>query len=386
MTNHIAAPTSASVTWTEHQAQRQARWRADMHGRPPKRIVIADDTWSADLAYRTISQGAALIWRGDFQNARQLLQALARRIDKKKRAAEPADLDLTARFHRHRQQQSQRAQLLNQILIELEEDGDIALRRAPDVRLACLAAMEPLPGAELVPLRALQGYVGAYEWQKKGVEIPGLPARIHVPHGVFSPLRGEYLELAWHAELPAGRRRAFDVGTGSGVLAAILALRGMKQVTATDINERALRCAAQNLERMGIGDRVVLEHADLFPDGKADLIVCNPPWLPVKPTSLIEQALYDPDHAMLRAFLRDACAHLEPQGQVWLIMSDLAETLGLRPTGRLQGMFRDSGLRVIERLETRPSHAKARDASDPLHLARSSEITSLWRLECTSAP
>lgn len=383
-----AATTSATtiVEWTEHLTQRQARWRVDMHGRPPVRIVIADDTWSADLAYRTISQGTALLWRGDFQNARQLLQALARRIDKKKRAAEPADLDVTARFHRHRQQQSQRAQLLNQILIELEEQDGIALRRAPDVRAACQAAMGRITEAELIPLRALQGYVGAYEWQKKGVDVAGLPARIHVPHGVFSPLRGEYLELVRHAELPAKRRRAFDIGTGSGVLAAILALRGMDQVVATDINERALECAALNLERMGIRDRVILEQTDLFPDGKADLIVCNPPWLPVKPTSRIEQALYDPDHAMLRAFLSRVAGHLEPQGQAWLIMSNLAETLGLRPAGQLQDMFRESGLRVIDRADTRPSHAKAQDASDPLHPARSSEITSLWRLECTSAP
>ncbi len=374
------------VEWFENQALRRAAWRVDLHGSPPKRIAIADDTWSADQAYRTITQGTALLWRGDFHNARQLMQALARRIDKKKAAASQSDADVTALFHRHRQQQSQRSQLLNQILIELQDDASIALRRAPDVRAACLAVMGGGNGACLIPLRALQGYIGAYEWQKKGVEIPGLPARIHVPHGVYSPLRGEYLQLVQSAPLPKHHRRAFDIGTGSGVLAAIIALRGVSCVVGTDINERALECAAENIARLGLSHQVALQHTNLFPEGKADLIVCNPPWLPVKPTSRLELALYDPQHAMLRAYLDGLQAHLDPRGEAWLIMSDLAEILGLRPSGQLREMFEAAGLRVIDKLDTRPVHAKAQDSTDPLHKARSMEVTSLWRLECNRAP
>jgi hypothetical protein len=46
-------------------------------------VVIADDRTNADVAYRLACEGTALLWRGDFQNARQLLQALARRADHK---------------------------------------------------------------------------------------------------------------------------------------------------------------------------------------------------------------------------------------------------------------------------------------------------------------
>src|SRR5690606_27547300 len=120
-----------------------------------------------------------------------------------------------------------------------------------------------------------------------GVQIPGLPARIHVPHGVYSPLRGEYLQLVQSAPLPKNHARGFDIGTGSGVLAAIMAMRGISKVIATDINERALACAADNLDRLGLQNQVTLVHTDLFPEGKAGLIVCNPPWLPAKPTSQI---------------------------------------------------------------------------------------------------
>jgi hypothetical protein len=61
-------------------------------------------------------------------------------------------------------------------------------------------------------------------------------------------------------------------------------------------------------------------------------------------------------------------------------MSDLAEHLRLRAPGELQRMIADAGLAVIDRLQAAPAPKGARDASDPLHFARSREIVSLWRL------
>ena len=52
-------------------------------------------------------------------------------------------------------------------------------------------------------------------------------------------MRGEYLDLVAKAPLPS-RELAFDIGTGTGVLAAILARRGVKRVVATDLDPRAL--------------------------------------------------------------------------------------------------------------------------------------------------
>src|SRR5436190_22346748 len=64
-----------NVTWTELGEVRSARWRSES-AQPPKRLVIGDDRMSADSAYRLAAQGIAILWRGDFQNARLLLQAL----------------------------------------------------------------------------------------------------------------------------------------------------------------------------------------------------------------------------------------------------------------------------------------------------------------------
>jgi methylase of polypeptide subunit release factors len=230
-------------------------------------------------------------------------------------------------------------------------------------------------------LRELLGLVGAFEWRKKGVPIAALGAAIHPHHGVFSPVRGEYVDLVAQTKLPAAAKpaRVLDVGTGTGVLAAVLARRGL-QVVATDLSPAALVCAAENLERLGVAERVKLEQADLYVKGRFGLVVCNPPWVPAQPSSALEAAVYDPDSRMLRGYLAGLAAHLAPQGEGWLILSDLAEHLGLRSRDELLGWIAAAGLQVLGRIDTRPSHAKAADALDPLHAARAAEITSLWRL------
>ncbi|MBO9356196.1 methyltransferase [Bordetella petrii] len=366
------------VHWTESGVTHSALWRSESGAPPPARIVAADDRMPAAAAYRQICEGTHLLWRGDFHNARQLLQALARRLDKKKRKPAADALDA---FNRHRQAQSQRARLLGSLLLPFEADHGIALRRAPDARQACLEAYGPAAGPYLASLRELQGVIGAHEWRKKGVPIAALDGRIHPHYGVFSPVRGEYVDLVARAPLPGGQPSlAYDIGTGTGVLAAVLARRGVPRVVATDQDPRALACARENLARLGLQEQVEVAQADLFPAGRAPLVVCNPPWLPARPSAPVEYAVYDPDSRMLRGFLQGLAEHLAPGGEGWLIMSDLAEHLGLRGRDELQTLISQAGLRVAGRLDARPAHPRAADQHDPLHAARAAETTTLWRL------
>ena len=119
---------------------------------------------------------------------------------------------------------------------------------------------------------------------------------------------------------------------------------------------------------------------DMFPPGRAPLLVCNPPWIPARPASLIEHAIFDPESRMLRGLLAGLGEHLEIAGEGWLILSDLAEHLGLRSRAELLAMIDAAGLKVLDRSDIRPTHPKTGDTSDPLHAARAAEITSLWRL------
>ena len=381
----VAPAAPQMIHWEENGVPCSAVWHSEAGMPPPKRVVIADDRTNADIAYRMACEGTAMLWRGDFQNARQLLQALARRADHKGRGGKKAKppkpaATPTEAFHLHRQAQSQRARTLAMLLIPFEAGYSIPLRRAPDVQLACNEAYGRFSAPFVASLRELLGLIGAHEWRRTGVEIPALQARIHPHYGVFSPVRGEYVQLVGEAPLPKDVSLAFDIGAGTGVLSAVLAQRGIRKVVATDMDQRALSCARENLLRLELDQQVELQQADLFPAGRAPLVACNPPWVPARPSSSIEYAVYDPDSRMLRGFLAGLKEHLTPAGEGWLILSDLAEHLGLRPREQLLGWIAEAGLKVLGRQDVRPVHPRASDASDPLHAARAAEVTSLWRL------
>jgi SAM-dependent methyltransferase len=366
----------SAISWTETDQVHAAAWHSENATPPPSNVVTADDETKADTAYRLAVQGTALLWRGDFHNARQLLRAVDRRI------REPRGPQRTAAeaFHRHRQYRGHRARLLGRLIVVLGEDYGLDLRRAPDVRRACEEAYGPFTGPIAVAFTELQGVLSAHQWREKGVDVPALGDRVFPHYGVFSPIRGEYVDLVAEAPLPERTDTAFDLGTGSGVLAALLARRGFARVAATDVNPRALACARDNAERLGLADRIDATGPGLYPDGQADLVVCNPPWLPGRPVSAVEGGVYDPEGAMLQGFLSGLAEHLRPGGEGWLVLSDLAEHLGLRTRADLLEAIANAGLRVVGRLETRPTHPGTERNPDLLADARRQEATSLWRL------
>ena len=388
-----------SIHWEEGGQACMALWHSENGIAPHKKVVIGNDTLTADDAYRLACAGTAILWKGDFQNARQLLQALVRRVDKpskkSKRASKRVDksVDATSQktavdiFNQHRLIQSQRARILGMLLIQCTPEHIISLRRAPDVSQACFEAYGVVSKSYVISLRELLGVISAHEWRKNGVPIladgEGRPIYVHPHYGVFSPVRGEYIELVCNTPLPKqlnAESIAFDIGVGTGVLAIILAMRDVQKIVATDQDERALACAKENIAFLNLGSQVEIVKANLFPQGKASLIVCNPPWVPARPSSTLEHAVYDPNSQMLKGFLGDLKNHLLPHGEGWLILSDLAEHLGLRTRQELLAWIEQAGLVVLGRIDVKPKHPKASDESDLLYFARAAEMTSLWRL------
>jgi methylase of polypeptide subunit release factors len=369
------------LEWDHRQESYKYRWYSEAEQAPPEELILIDDTITANQALAHARQGIGMLWVGDYQNARNLLQALARRIDKPPRVGvKTKELLPIEKFHEHRTQQKMRADLLGKILIALNQDFQIELRRGQDVTLACREVLGKMNEGVVMPLKQLLAMVSSHEWRKKKVFISSIQAKITPHFGVFSPVRGEYLDLVMSTKLPNPCITAMDIGTGTGVLAIALAKRGIPNIIATDIDERAIACAQENISQLNLLEKIKLIKKDVFPEAKANLIVCNPPWLPAIPSSSIENAIFDPDSRFLKGFLLCAKNHLLENGQVWLILSDLAEHLGLRSRNDLLQWIANGGLTVQDKYDTKPKHPKVRDANDPLHFARSKEISSLWVL------
>jgi methylase of polypeptide subunit release factors len=373
--HHPDEPRLTFAVWNEDGAERRARWRSSTSPRPPRRILVVADDLSADRAVRLARSGTALLWRGDHRNARQVLDAMKRRLARFETTREQPP---TEAFREHRRAMAYRARVAGALLVELDADYRIRLAHAPDVQAACQEAYGPADGPSVVPLQELLGVVGASQWRRRGIEVAAIGARIHPHYGVFAPTREDYVGLVGRAPL-ASVATAFDIGTGTGVLAAILARRGVPRVVATDVNPAAVTCAQENLARLGLDGQVTVRRMNLFPPGRADLVVCNPPWVPGRPVSALEAGVLDEGGRMLRGFVLGLSDHLADGGEAWLVLSDLAELLGLRTRAELLDLVERAGLTVRDRLDAPPA-PRPRRTGDVLAAARARETVSLWRL------
>ncbi|MCW4465002.1 class I SAM-dependent methyltransferase [Glutamicibacter sp. MNS18] len=377
------------LSWEHAGSTKSGRWWSANDRPAPKNLVVVDDRLTASQAMKYAAQGVAMLWLGDFHNARQLLGAMDRRLERTaaKRNAQPGSSP-SEDFYRIRQTRAQRSRMLSLLLVPISFDtpdatATVPLPRAPQLGAAVAFGYDRQPGYgkqdAVLSLQELLGIQGGHQWFLKGVEVPALGARIHPHYGTFLPTRHEYVDLVAAAPLQ-DMELAFDIGTGTGVLAAVLAARGVRKVIGTDIHQRAVDCANDNFARLGIENTAKAQLTSMFPPGRASLVICNPPWLPGSAPTSLDAAVYDPGSKMLLQFLSGLPDHLTEDGEGWLVISDLAELLGLRTTSMLPDAIDRAGLEVIDRLDTVPTHARATDGTDPLHAARSRETTSLWRL------
>jgi SAM-dependent methyltransferase len=341
-------------------------WHSESGEPAPARLSPVDDRLNANAALQRVRRGEYLLYTGDFHNAKQLLGAIGRRL-----SSPPPARSLLEAFRAERRSRQLEHETLSRIVVALDRSYRLGLARAPDVAEACRQVWgEPETDTTVVPLKQLLGMLGAAEWRRKGLAVPGL---------TDLPTRTDYAELLLSVPNVKGKR-VFDVGTGTGVLSFLLLQRGAASVVATDCDVRAVHCARENANQLGLSPRFRVVEADLFPEGRADLVVSNPPWIPEPPKNRVDRAVFDEDSRFLQRFLEGLTAHLEPGGEGLLILSNLAVLLGLRPQGWLEEQLARCGLTVKWTRATPARHSKAKDRSDPLHAARSREVTTLYCL------
>jgi len=358
---------------------------------PPTVVTRADDRTRADDAFRRAWRGEVLAYAGDWHNARQLLGAMGRRL----RPVRPRGTDVRAAFAAERETRRLESTVLARLAVPVGPGWSSSLARAPPLDAPLRAAFGTAPDVpSLMPLREILGAIGAWEWFRRGVPLPQLGGSVHPWYGVFAPVRSEYVSLfaqtlaARAGPLGLAGQAAFDLGTGTGVLAVLLARAGAR-VVATDVDPSAVGCARATAAQFGVASAMEVIEADLFPPGRARLVVANPPWIPGEPHGPLDRAVYDPGGSVLDRFLRGLGEHLDAHGEGWLILSDLAERLGLRMAGELDASVAAAGIRVTSIRTTAPTHPRARgpgrDARGGARLdlvaqARAAEQTRLYVL------
>ncbi len=152
-----------------------------------------------------------------------------------------------------------------------------------------------------------------------------------VTEEVYEPAEDTFL-LADNLDVRGGEL-VLELGTGCGML-AILAARARVKVVATDTNPAAIECARANAEMHGVSDRIEFRAGDLFEPiagERFDLIIFNPPYLPVELGEEIAGPLdraweAGPDgRAVIDRFLHELPDHLIPNGRALFVQSSLSD-------------------------------------------------------------
>ena len=100
-----------------------------------------------------------------------------------------------------------------------------------------------------------------------------------------------------------GFKNILDMCTGSGCIACMIAKNTSATVIGSDISVEAIEVAFKNMEKMGLYNRALFRKSDLFSmireDEKFDMIVSNPPYIPIsEKKSIQKEVTYEPDLAL----------------------------------------------------------------------------------------
>ena len=116
-----------------------------------------------------------------------------------------------------------------------------------------------------------------------------------------------------------GGRRILDIGTGTGLIALMMAQRNLDSlVTAIDIDEGAVRQAKKNVENSYFRHQIIVKHEAVQQhQGCYDAIVCNPPYF--------SDSLKAPDAQRNMARHTDTLSYAELMQAAYRLLDDEGE-------------------------------------------------------------
>lgn len=144
-----------------------------------------------------------------------------------------------------------------------------------------------------------------------------------VPEGVYCPAEDSLLLASKLEEMDLSGVRCLDMGCGSGFLSVLLTRKGAI-VTAADISAGAVEIARANAAQNNA--QIVFVRSDLFEKikGEFDLIVFNPPYLPVDDNYTHES--FDggvTGRRVIERFLKESGKYMNEKGRIIMVISSL---------------------------------------------------------------
>ncbi len=283
-------------------------------------------------------------------------------------------------FKGQREYRSEYHELSNRLLLEVNNQK-LSVKKAPEI--GWLKILYPDLEGFLLSVPQIQGLNSSWQWYEKGISIPVLDRKIHPWFGTYFPTRFEHLELFEnYLERYSGEKKtAIDIGTGSGILLFQLLKHEFGKVYATDSNPNAIIGLNEDLNKNSLHSEIELKHGDLFTDIniKADLIVFNPPWLPASYNAEgIDRAIYY-DSDLFTRFFEQAIEHLNPNGKVILLFSNLAQISKLRENHPIEMELLKGGRFEKEILVQKKLRSASKKTKRNL-IHRTSELVELWVL------
>lgn len=282
-------------------------------------------------------------------------------------------------YQKQREARNRFQKFSNRLLLEVNQHR-LSIKKSP--RIGWLKILYPELRTFLLPFPQVQGLNSAWQWYQKGSYIPVLNKKIYPWYATYFPTRFEHLELFndYLKEYQGEKTTAIDVGVGSGVLSMQLSQNGFKSIIATDSNPNAI-VGMGNLLSKKPNKAIELYYGDLFDDytGQADLIVFNPPWIPLKhEVKGLDKAMYY-DENLFPRFFDQANKQLLEKGKLVVIFSNLAEISKMTDVHPIKDELANGGRFKKELLLTKKVTAASTKTKRDLS-RRKKEVVELWVL------
>ena len=228
------------------------------------------------------------------------------------------------------------------------------------------------------------GLNGARQWYEKGLTFSGLSHKVYPFYGTYFPTRTEHLELfdQWLSRNHIFKK-AVDIGCGCGVLSFYMLSHGIKNILATDINPNALASMKYDIERISASPCVKLMHTGFFQgleNHNPDLVVFNPPWIPMETHTTIDKAMYyGPD--FFENFFNQAFQYLDETCRLVILFSNFAQVAGITNIHPIENEILNKQRFTLTEKAVQGIQQNPQSQKTWLSVIRSKEEAQLWILE-----